>query len=268
MKFLFWLVFVAVDLFVAYEMVKDEFSFGGTSPVYVSSSAGSAKTIHVLFVGDSYIYTNNLPRMLTQIASSDPGGRVVIDAQSVTKGGAHLAELLAAGDASAVIGGRHWDYVVLQEQSIWMLDESQVPKTFAAASSFAAQIRAAGVIPVIFMSWIRKPGSSWYQPPDLLVTQSPAHMQAAIDTDTTLLGTSINAPVVAVGDGWAAALQNQPEVGLYNADGSHPSAAGTYLAALMFYRYLSAHQVESVTFKPLLVSAGDAAYLRQLADTY
>lgn len=244
-------------------------SVEGISPTY-SSSTGSASTrkLRVLFIGDSYIYENNLAKMVTDIASSDPGNTTQIDTQSVTRGGAHLSELLETGDAISVINSQHWDYVVLQEQSTWYWDEEQVTKTFDAEKSFARAIRAAGATPVIYLTWIREPGSKWYQPPYVEETVDPQHMQTLLDNASILLGTSINAPVVAAGDAWGEVLKNDASLSLYQSDGSHPTPAGTYLVALMFYRFLTHNGVNEVGYQPDGVSSADNAYLHRLVDGY
>jgi len=244
-------------------------SVEGTSGLYSSTTLGApSRKIDVLFIGDSYVFVDNLPKMLTDVASSDPSNTVEIETQSVTRGGTPLSGLLAAGDATNMINARHWDYVVLQEQSTWYLDEDQVDKTFDAAASFAHVIRAVGAAPVIFMTWIREPGSQWYQPPYIAEIQSPEHMQTLLDNATTLLGTSIDAPVVLVGDAWASVLKNDRALSLYQSDGSHPTPAGTYLAALMFYHFLTHNQVDQVAYLPDGVSPADNAYLRQVVDGY
>lgn len=41
-----------------------------------------------------------------------------------------------------------------------------------------------------------------------------------------------------VGEAFAACRRQHPDIELFHGDGSHPSAAGTYLAACIFYRVL------------------------------
>jgi hypothetical protein len=74
--------------------------------------------------------------------------------------------------------------------------------------------------------------------------------------------------VVAVGDAWGSALKSDISLSLYQGDGSHPSPAGTYLAALMFYHFLTHNQVDQVGYLPDDVSRSDNAYLHQLVDGY
>jgi len=45
--------------------------------------------------------------------------------------------------------------------------------------------------------------------------------------------------VVPVGAAWAESWATRPDLHLWHADGSHPSPAGTYLAAAAFYAALT-----------------------------
>jgi hypothetical protein len=41
-----------------------------------------------------------------------------------------------------------------------------------------------------------------------------------------------------VGEAWLSAWRVDPKIGLYSADGFHPSATGSYLAGLVIYEHL------------------------------
>ena len=84
-------------------------------------SGTPAKTISVLFIGNSYTFVNDLPGMLVKVASSDPANTTQIEVQSLTRGGASFKDWVADGSGLKMIKSRHWDYVVLQNQSEWAL---------------------------------------------------------------------------------------------------------------------------------------------------
>ncbi len=63
-------------------------------------------------------------------------------------------------------------------------------------------------------------------------------MQAAIDDAYAELGRALGVLVVPAGRAWAATLRIDPSTGLWQADGSHPSLAGTYLVACVLYARL------------------------------
>src|SRR5580704_192975 len=78
-----------------------------------------AKELQVLFIGNSQIYFNDLPRMVEALAESAPVDRPRIRADRFVSGGASLERLWNAGDgkgtARAKIQEKKWDFVIVQE---------------------------------------------------------------------------------------------------------------------------------------------------------
>ena len=60
-------------------------------------------------------------------------------------------------------------------------------------------------------------------------------MQAALDQGYEDLSAAQRVPVAPVGWAWWTLLRQEPAAPLWEGDGSHPSAEGTYLAACVFY---------------------------------
>jgi hypothetical protein len=60
-------------------------------------------------------------------------------------------------------------------------------------------------------------------------------MQAAIDEGYLGLAAELGVDVAPAGQAWERALREEPSIVLWQADGSHPSEAGTYLAACVLY---------------------------------
>ncbi len=187
-------------------------------------SAGQ-DTIHVLFIGNSYTYVNNLPGLLIELAANEPKP---IDAEMVVVGGARLADHWTQGNALAAIQREHWDYVVLQEQStlgssqvINGIDQIADPKLFHQyVRLFNTEIQKVGAKPLLYMTWARQNAP---QNQDLL---TKAYMDIAHE---------LHIMVAPVGLAWAQALSTYPKLVLHQDDGSHPNSTGSYLAACVFY---------------------------------
>ena len=185
----------------------------------------------VLFIGNSYTYFNNLPQMLAGLANAATPAQP-FEAEMVTVGGATLKRLWEQGEALAAIKRGGWAFVVLQEQSTLgtapMVDgKVQIadPKTFHEyARLFDAEIKKAGAQTVFYLTWAR---------------QNAPETQAQLTAAYTAIAKELKAMLVPVGPAWAAALQKQPQLALHIADKSHPTAAGTYLAACVFYATLT-----------------------------
>ena len=60
-------------------------------------------------------------------------------------------------------------------------------------------------------------------------------MQRAIDAAYLEIAGELVVPVAPVGVVWYYVRHEHPEISLWIDDGSHPSTAGTYLAACVFY---------------------------------
>src|SRR4051812_45886499 len=72
------------------------------------------QTFHVLFIGNSYTYVNNLPQIVADVASS-MGDSLIYDSYAI--GGYTLEQHFADSNCTNKIKAGGWDYVILQEQS-------------------------------------------------------------------------------------------------------------------------------------------------------
>jgi lysophospholipase L1-like esterase len=60
-------------------------------------------------------------------------------------------------------------------------------------------------------------------------------MRAAITEGYRALGAELGVAVAPAGQAWQTMLRQDPTIALWQDDGSHPSRAGTYLAACVLY---------------------------------
>jgi len=189
-------------------------------------SAAGAPPIRVLFIGNSYIYVHDLPSVLERFAESGPGPR--IKARAVVHGGWTLKEHWESGEALNALRKAKWDYVVLQEQSDlaapFIINGAPRVGSDAAfrpsAERWSAEVLKEGARPLLYLTWAKKAN-----PED----QSPlnyAYFTAAREA---------GAVVVPAGMAWDRVRRQRGDVELFMPDGSHPSPAGTYLTACVFY---------------------------------
>lgn len=173
--------------------------------------------LRVLFLGNSYTYYNNLPGLVEGMARAAGGRRV--EARAVTRGGATLEQLYAETDALAVLRGARWDVVVLQEQSTLGLNQwngATVVNTpdsfFMWARIWDGEIRRQGARTVLLNTWARR---------------GRGELQPQLDWAYATIAKELGASLIPAG----AAFQNVTGVEMFQSDGSHPSAAGSYAAA-------------------------------------
>jgi len=185
--------------------------------------------VRVLFLGNSYTFVNDLPTVFRHLARA--GGRNV-ETGMVANGGETLAQHAASADSLAAIRGSRWQFVVLQEQSeIPAFPALRQDEMDPAAGTLVADIRAAGATPALLETWAHRDGL----PADGL---DYAAMQVALDEGYAELGQSLGVTVVPAGQAWGAVLRLAPTTALWQADGSHPNSAGTYLVACVLYARL------------------------------
>jgi hypothetical protein len=122
--------------------------------------------------------------------------------------------------------------VVLQEQSTLAVNdvvdgEARVSSDAAFrpfADKWAAEVRKAGATPIFYLTWARK-----RRPQD----------QGGLNAAYTNAAKAGGARVAPVGMAWAEVRRDHPAIELFAADGSHPSPAGSYLAACTFLAAIS-----------------------------
>ena len=181
------------------------------------SSAGAADAVplRVLFVGNSLTETNDLPARIAGLAAVT-GRR--LEYEAITFGGFSLEDHWNQGDARAAIATGRWNAVIMQ-QGPSALPESQVDLRLW-AGRFADEARAVGTRPALLTVWpenYRRPALS-----DVIVSYRSAAEAAG-------------AQLFPAGEAWHAAWDCNARLPLYGPDGFHPSALGTYAAALVVY---------------------------------
>jgi hypothetical protein len=226
-------------------------------PPPLSPRARPAGAMRVLFIGNSFTrYWGGQVLIGTELALSSPAGRerTPIYEQS-TANGYDFQDHWREGQAVARIREGNWDYVVLQEHSEGPLDDRD--SFFKYARLFDADVTRVGAKTVFFMTWAKK-----HQP----------QRQAAIAAAYNDLARELGARVVPVGLAFQAALAERPSLKLYDADGKHPSEAGSYLTACCFYSFFYGksaqglrHQFDDRGKVWLDVSDADAEFLQDVA---
>jgi len=169
---------------------------------------------NVLFVGNSFTARNDLPGLIAALAAA--GGKTFRHCL-VQAGGASLRTHWNAGHAARLIEAGGFDAVVLQEQST--LPVKNAARMHENVRLFDGVIRAAGAATVLYMTWARR---------------GEPEAQVAITGAYTAIGRELGATVVSVGTAWARLLGARDCPVLHDRDGSHPSVAGSYLAACVF----------------------------------
>jgi hypothetical protein len=213
----------------------------GCSPaISCNSLFGSGPCTRVLFIGNSYTYVNDLPTMFAELAGA--GGHRV-ETGMAAQGGWTLANHVNSSDTLEQIKSSEWNYVVLQEQSeIPSIQQYRTQQMYPAARVLVRDIRNIDATPIFFETWAHRDG--W--PENGL--QNYESMQYQIDNGYLGIAQELNVTVASVGFAWMTVRRQDPQLDLWQDDGSHPTEQGTYLAACVFYSVIFRQSPEGLTF--------------------
>jgi hypothetical protein len=210
---------------------------------------------HVLFVGNSITYTNQLPGILEALA--DSAGLPLLETAMLAYPNFSLEDHWNDGRAATTIRKGGWHHVVLQQGPSSVEANRQLLIQFA--SAFNELATAHGAASALYMVW---PTSDRQQDFD---RASESYRLAA---------QAVNGLLFPVGDAWRETWARDATITLYGPDGLHPSVEGSYLAALVMFGALydrtpvglprSLRLRNGATFS---ISAARAATLQQAAAT-
>lgn len=232
----------------------------------LSSLWGQSLTKRVLFLGNSYTNTNNLPGLIASAAQSTND---VLIYDSHTPGGFRLSDHVVNATSLAKIAQGTWDFVVLQEQS--QLPSFPINQVNALVFPYADDLNTLITTQnpcaetVFYMTWGRQNGDSQNcaaHPPVCTYTGMDDLLRERYMT----MATNEAAIVSPVGAVWRYLRTNHPNLNLYSADGSHPSLLGSYAAACTFYTTLFRKDPTLIGFESTL-SAADAQLIKQVVKT-
>lgn len=240
--------------------------YAGICLIAFALSTQAQKKKKVLFIGNSYTYVNNLPQVLSDLALS-LGDTVIYD--SSAPGGYTFQNHSTNATTLAKIKSQSWDVVVLQAQS----QEPSFPPaqvmsgTYPYGKNLVDSVRkylpCANIL--FYMTWGRQNGDAancGFYPPLCTYTG----MQARLRESYMMFKDSFITGVAPVGVAWKKIRGSNPTINLYDPDESHPSFAGTYLAASVFYSSIFLKASNSSTYSSSL-NATDAAAMRATAST-
>lgn len=206
----------------------------------------------VLFIGNSYTEVNNLPQLVKSVAES---ARFDVSVMANTPGGCTFRQHCTNQSMDLIRQGG-WDFVVLQEQSQYpAFPQNQVDnEVFPYAWELAKAVKNVGARPMFYMTWGRKDGDqqngqifppiATYEGMDSLLYERYMYM-----------ATTNEASVCPVGRVWRYIRENHHSIELYQADGSHPSMAGSYAAACAFFVMIFHQPTDLITYDAGLDSA-------------
>lgn len=201
-------------------------SQGATAPL----PAGGT---HVLFIGNSLTYVNDLPRTVEQLAALTGD---TVRTRTVAKPDYALIDHVADGAAAKALRSQRWDVVVMQQGSS-ALDESRVI-LYQGVDSLLPLIHAAGARPALYEVW---------------PMASRSFDAARVRESYRSAAVRVNGLFYPAGSAWQEAWARDASLELLQSDGLHPTPTGTFLAALVMVEQLTGRDVRAL---PTVAYAG------------
>ena len=205
-------------------------SFDITEPEITRLAAGGK---HVLFIGNSLTYTNDLPGTVADLATA--AGDTVRVLSVALPNYAVIDHALGMSNALGVIQSQPWDYVVLQQgPTTTQLNRDTL---ILAAKILDPHVKAAGGRTASMMAW-----------PNM----GEGHLFDAVRRSSMLAAQAVNGVFMPAGEAWRAAMDEDPTIPLYGGDGYHPGPVGTYLAALVILESVTGRDARALPAKAVV----------------
>ena len=205
--------------------------------------------MRVLFIGNSYTFYNDMPTALFQRISESVGMEMSVD--SITRGGWTLEKF---ADSQTVFGAQidellennQYDAIILQEQSVRPAEEHAYTAFFDAVRRLKKKIvKSQSSRIILFETWSHEGGSETLQKRNWTHDDMTWRLAAAYGAIAEELGLE----VAGVGRAFWQICNENPQIDLYAHDSrSHPSPAGSFLAALTLFAKISGTDPTSIPF--------------------
>jgi hypothetical protein len=203
----------------------------------------SKSALKVLFIGNSYVFVNDLPRLFASLVRS--GSPRPLKIYSTSFPSYTLKEHLAdSRTMNALEREGPWDYVVLQERSYYPMaapDEMQ-----QSCIDLDQKIKAAGARTILLETW---------------ADEATPNTQETINSVYRAIGKRIGSTVCGAGEVWSGATKSQK---LYGEDGHHPSLAGSYLVACCLYKTIVGKDPQAIPEQSVALPSSVSRQIKSL----
>ncbi len=209
-----------------------------------------SKTYNILFVGNSYTYYNDMPEKYFKKIMESAGYNVTV--KSLTKGAQQLVNSAKLTDElgakiHAELKENKYDFIILQDQSTQALLRNAL--FVSGMRSMVAMVRENGATPILYSTWGSKEGRSTLTENNWTTESMMWQIAAAYEK----IGNELDVEVANVGMAFFDVHTNNANINLYNEDLSHPSASGSYLAALTIFAEITGVDPTTVSYNGPLI---------------
>ena len=248
-------------------------SAGNSPKIAILDERTPKDSTRILYIGNSYTYYNEYPMLMKELAWYEGH---YINGVTYQHGGYTIKQHLANKVSREAVEQGGFDYAFLQDQSLNALRiGSSVDKNVVGEmGKMVDRVKehSPNAKCIIEQTWGRRDGNNATKSKSAqeLMEAHPEYfesyeaMQKAIIANSTAMVQELGVGLSPVGVAWAIVRSERPDIKLYTKDGSHPSYAGSYLAAAVGYLTLFKEPFKADT--PIRLNPEVARYLRSVAE--
>ncbi len=259
---------------------QNVFAFGLLCAAGLALDVSRAAAVNILFYGNSFtnglLSTDSVPNLVREIATA--AGQTTPTVVNAAVNGQSFSWHLANNTSVITTGlpdDEQWNYAVLQNFSTAPTHVGNLAghRTDSVALYQAIANHSPNYTPVLFETWARGPGHSFYSGSSPSFSGGAAQMQSEVRTGYELAAQDIDAVagagttrIATVGDAWEAAHWSN----LHGSDIYHGQNRGTLLAALEIYSTVYQDNTSDIDLTGVLsglgLTANDGLVLTSVVD--
>ncbi len=239
-----------------------------------SSSKEHEGPIRVLFLGNSLVFYNDMPKLFESLALY-AGKDIYVD--SLTQGSCTMSlfasETIDIGvQAHYKLQNYEWDYVIIEpSRRATPFEDTIIEAELEAAEKLDALIKEAGAETLIYCTWGLKKGYTgvYRQTGETSVQigtrniDRETHCRFIAEYCQRVSERIGGAKIIQAGYAFENSIELNPSLDLYYSDLQHPSKAGSYLVACTVYDTIFEEESVGIEYDADL---NNAAYLQSVAD--
>lgn len=193
---------------------EDETSKAAAQAAAAEAAAQSKKPVmRILFVGNDYTSSHNMPYILQSLAQNDPSAHFSVEVGVHALPDTSLAQLWKDPNRANVMAQSHWDYVILQPHHMWASSEGSVYLTQKSINAWKRLISEIDAMPVFFMTWPLEKNNLKYADINQPNLKNYRNMHRLIRGYSKAIAKKSNMLLLPIGDYWMHA--NNKGVNLY-----------------------------------------------------
>ena len=222
-------------------------------------SIGKNEQINILFLGNSFTYYNDMPTMLEQLGIMN-GYQVHVE--QLTYGGYSLFQFIneveVASKVKQLFREKHWDYVILQDQSSKPLYDKL--ELISSIASLDKMIKQQDGKTILYSTWSYRDDSAMLQSTTLTYDDFYNVLTKGYEE----AGELVHAVVAPVGTVFHKLTKEYSEIDLIIEDDFHPNIKGSFVAAYVFYSLIFGN--DNSSYIPDDLNEKDAEILRKVVQ--